>query len=544
MDACPKLLIGITLLSILTACAVPGWRTNHPSETPSPAAEPAASASPPSSSGKGVPAQTSAPASTTEAPTAKSTPAQGVVITPLREPQTSAPQQVPPIPSQDESAAPAPAQTEAASKSAPPPAVPAIQSEPTPAKAAAPAKPRTVVADRVPREFTLTVGRKDPSHPYYGRGHDIGFLVDGVQGKELVLTRGVTYTFHVDTNVQHDFYFSTSPYGRGAGTLTDGITGQYTYRGTVTFTPSASTPDVVYYECRNHAYMGGKIHIANAGDKVKVGGEQASAGTAKQIQVSAAEVKQKLSYAGMLMGSSPIMKRVMASGNAQAHGLMAQAQKQYKDAQAALGSGANAAAMEAVNESLRLFGAAAHLVPDPSEQIDYKSRYNDLYEQLRSFDKSYNKNLERGIKPKAGQGLDKAKFDVLVKEANGLADREQYEAATKRLERANEMLTAALGSLLQSQTVVYDKNFATPKEEYEYELARYESYLELIPLAIEQRRPSGQTVAMMDKLAARAKEVRDEGVKLADKGDHKQAILALQAATERLQQALRLAGVQ
>ncbi|MEJ2651898.1 MAG: hypothetical protein P8173_08925 [Gammaproteobacteria bacterium] len=542
MDASPKLLIGITLLSTLTACAVLRGPTDHSSETPTPAAEPAASVSQPSSSGKSVSPQTTA--SSTETPPAKSAAANGVVITPLREPQTSAPQQVPPIPSQEESAAPAPAQTEAASKSAPPPAAPASRSESPPAKAAAPAKPRTVVADRVPREFTLTVGRKDPSHPYYGRGHDIGFVVDGVQGKELVLTRGVTYTFHVDTNVQHDFYFSTSPYGRGAGTLTDGITGQYTYRGTVTFTPSASTPDVVYYECRNHAYMGGKIHIANAGDKVTVGGEQSSAGTPKQVQVSAAQVKQKISYAGMLMGSSPIMKRVAASGNVQAHGLMAQAQKHYKNAQTALGAGDNAAAMEAVNESLRLFSAAAHLVPDPSEQIDYKSRYNDLYEQLRSFDKSYNKNLERGIKPKAGQGLDKAKFDQLVKEANGLADREQYEAATKRLERANEMLTAALGSLLQSQTVVYDKNFATPKEEYEYELARYQSYLELIPLAIEQRRPSGQTVAMMDKLAARAKEVRDEGVKLADKGDHKQAILALQAATERLQRALRLAGVQ
>jgi hypothetical protein len=49
---------------------------------------------------------------------------------------------------------------------------------------------------------------------------------------------------------------------------------------------------------------------------------------------------------------------------------------------------------------------------------------------------------------------------------------------------------------------------------------------------------------MMDKLAARAKDIRDEGVGLAAKGDHKKAIMALQAATERLQQALRLAGVQ
>jgi len=63
-------------------------------------------------------------------------------------------------------------------------------------------------------------------------------------------------------------------------------------------------------------------------------------------------------------------------------------------------------------------------------------------------------------------------------------------------------------------------------------------------LAIEQRKPSEQTVGMMDVLVKRAKEIKNEAIVLAFKGDHKQAILALQAATERLQRALRMAGVQ
>ena len=48
----------------------------------------------------------------------------------------------------------------------------------------------------------------------------------------------------------------------------------------------------------------------------------------------------------------------------------------------------------------------------------------------------------------------------------------------------------------------------------------------------------------MNVLAKRAKEIKNEAVVLAFKGDHKQAILALQAATDRLRRALRLAGVQ
>ncbi len=532
MDASPKLLILIAVVAGLSACAIHvPWETTPAAPT---AADTAPAAPPPPAAATPSPAEKSAaPQTTTEKqPNAKES---GVVIMPLPAPDTSAPKKVPAVTAAPEGAASAAAE-------APSPTAPAV------AKAAAPAKAMTVVADRTPREFSLTVAQKNPSHPYYGRGHDVGFVVDGVQGKELVLTRGVTYIFHVDTNIRHDFYFSTSPYGRGVGTVTDGITGQYTYRGDVTFTPGASTPDVVYYECRNHAYMGGKIHIANPGDKVKIGGAEDRAspeiGKTKQPKVSAAQVKQKLNYAEMLMQSSPAMKRVDASNNAQAKGLAAHARRQIADSKAALGAGDNAAAMKAVDESLRLISDAAFLVPDPNEQIDYKSRYDDLSEQLRGFDKSYERNIKRGIKPKSGQGLDKAKFDNLVKEAAGFADRTKYKEAVKRLERANEMLTQALGQLLQSQTVVYDKNFATPKEEYEYELARYHSYVELIPLAVEQRKPSEQTVAMMDKLAARAKDIRDEGVGLAAKGDHKKAIMALQAATERLQQALRLAGVQ
>ena len=175
---------------------------------------------------------------------------------------------------------------------------------------------------------------------------------------------------------------------------------------------------------------------------------------------------------------------------------------------------------------------------------DYKARYGELSDQLQGFEKSYQKNLARGLKPKSGKELDQAEYDRLVKTAKVSAGQDSYQEAVKLLETANNMLTEALGALLESQTVVYDKNFATPKEEYEYELSRYDSYEELIPLAIEQRQPLEQTVKMMHDLAKRAKEVRDEGVALADKGDHKQAIMALQAATERLQQALRLAGVQ
>ncbi len=404
----------------------------------------------------------------------------------------------------------------------------------------------TVVADRTPRTFHLIAGTKDASHPYFGHGSDMGFVTDGVQGKELVLTRGVTYTFNLNTGVMHDFYFTTSPVGRGAGTLTEGITGQFIFKGDAMFTPSATTPEVAYYQCRNHAYMGGKIHIANAGDKVSLGGSPALPveGVPVARTYTADQIKQKLAFAEMLIGSSASAKRVAASNNTEAQTLITQAKDQLAAARTALGASDNHRAMESVNEALRLMNNATRLVPD-QQVVDYKSRYAALLEQIQGFETSHQRNVAQGMKPiKPGAELDKAKYGKLMSEAESLAAKGDHENAVKRLESANELITAALSAMLHEQTMVYDKSFASPKDEYEFELSRYRSYAELVPVAIEQRRPAPQTITLMDEQTNRAKEVYAEAVALAAKGDHKMAVMAMQAATERVQKALRLAGVQ
>lgn len=113
-------------------------------------------------------------------------------------------------------------------------------------------------------DFNVTSVNKDKTHPYFGQGDSMGFAVNGVQGKVLELVRGKTYTFNVDTGVMHDFYIAAKPVGWGKAAMTAGVQGNYTYKGVVTFTPNADTPDVVYYVCRNHKFMGGEIRIVNS----------------------------------------------------------------------------------------------------------------------------------------------------------------------------------------------------------------------------------------------------------------------------------------
>ena len=92
------------------------------------------------------------------------------------------------------------------------------------------------------------------------------YKIDTVAQKSLTLTAGTTYTFDIsDSTVSsHPFKLSTTADGTHAtptaGTeYTTGVTAGTT---TITFAPTASTPQTLYYYCGSHAGMGGTITIS------------------------------------------------------------------------------------------------------------------------------------------------------------------------------------------------------------------------------------------------------------------------------------------
>ncbi len=113
--------------------------------------------------------------------------------------------------------------------------------------------------------FSVIDDIKDSSHPYDGIGSSFGFVVDGVQGKELTLTRGITYTFNINSP-GHPLYITTDAAGgsgSGAGMISNGVNGNFTDVGILTFKPNGSHPALLYYNCDNHSNMGWKINIVN-----------------------------------------------------------------------------------------------------------------------------------------------------------------------------------------------------------------------------------------------------------------------------------------
>ena len=111
-------------------------------------------------------------------------------------------------------------------------------------------------------DYNITVQVKTSAHPLFGKGEPVGFVVDGVEGAPITLTRGKKVTFGVDAP-GHPFYLSTNVDGGPGfpGEITAGVTNSRVQTGLLTFTPGADTPSTIYYNCGVHLDMGGTITI-------------------------------------------------------------------------------------------------------------------------------------------------------------------------------------------------------------------------------------------------------------------------------------------
>ena len=103
--------------------------------------------------------------------------------------------------------------------------------------------------------YTVTTGSKTAAHRYNGTGSGSGYFIDGVEAPFLTLTPGKTYRFTNDNTGSHPLKFyleadKTTEY-------TTGVTFDNAYTEIVV---SDTTPQVLHYQCTNHAYMGNAVY--------------------------------------------------------------------------------------------------------------------------------------------------------------------------------------------------------------------------------------------------------------------------------------------
>jgi hypothetical protein len=89
------------------------------------------------------------------------------------------------------------------------------------------------------------------------------YSVNGQPDPRLTLIRGSTYTFAVNAP-GHPFFIKTTAGSGTANQFSDGVTGNGTTAGTLTFIVPQTAPSTLFYQCSVHAAMGAQIDVVNA----------------------------------------------------------------------------------------------------------------------------------------------------------------------------------------------------------------------------------------------------------------------------------------
>ena len=104
--------------------------------------------------------------------------------------------------------------------------------------------------------FTATAQTKSANHPYKNLGSGNGYIIDGVETPFLYLTEG-HYKFDYSGATSHPirFYFDaakTTQYAPSSHVSVDG--------NVITLKIDKDSPQILYYQCSSHGYMGWAIH--------------------------------------------------------------------------------------------------------------------------------------------------------------------------------------------------------------------------------------------------------------------------------------------
>lgn len=256
------------------------------------------------------------------------------------------------------------------------------------------------------------------------------------------------------------------------------------------------------------------------------------------VQPSPVEVQQKLQLLKMLLASSPALKQ---AGDEAARESAQLARTLYTRANDALEEKNLAWADAFANEALSVIEDASRL---SSTEANERSRYAEMLDDVRAFEATY-LDLHKGMSSAERQTHDAQieRTHPLVAQAQAMVRDGHYQGANAKLEQVHDIYVTAINSILESTTLIYDNQFNTPAEEFEYELARYQSYDELLPLAKEQYHPNEGILQLSDRYVKDSQVARDQARQQAAAGNHQVAIQTLQGATKRLQTALKTIGL-
>ncbi len=193
-------------------------------------------------------------------------------------------------------------------------------------------------------------------------------------------------------------------------------------------------------------------------------------------------------------------------------------------------------------EAIKTFTSAVRALPEEPEKVArFKTRYEDMRRGLERFTNAQKTNKERFLQEQNdAKEYSQTEVNNLLTQADVAAGEGHYEKAISHLKQAQSIVTASLQGLLNNKQLVIEFDVSTPEKEYLYELRRYHGYEDLVPVAIDVKKPSNMTRNTMLELDSKAKKMFEAASSKALNGDYPIAIRMMMDATNVIRQALKL----
>jgi len=217
-------------------------------------------------------------------------------------------------------------------------------------------------------------------------------------------------------------------------------------------------------------------------------------------------------------------------------GLFNQADNEFK-----IGNDEQAKALQ--NQSTKtMFKAIRLATPSSLNNNKLKADYDKRKESINTLSLAFNRIADEkemsDIKDKTNDQI-----KVLVNQSDKLLQDGKHINARTELDKAYQILKVSIESLRGGQTLVRSLNFATPAEEYEYELDRNHTHKMLIKILLDDKASSEYTQKKVEEFTSNAELFREKAEISALQKRYEDAIRHLESSTKELVRAIRSAGI-
>jgi hypothetical protein len=252
------------------------------------------------------------------------------------------------------------------------------------------------------------------------------------------------------------------------------------------------------------------------------------------------QVERRSRSVGTLIESSSAARQIESSGVAAARERRDTARLVYREAVVALGRDDLAGANRLLDQAAREMMTGARLAK-PEEVADAKNR-RDFDARLASaralLAAQQRIAQEKGASAETRRAIDSVAQQIA--EAEQLAAAGRVADARPLVDRAYLTARVSIESMRRGDTLVRSLQFASKREEFDYELDRNDTHRMLIQIVLADRRDAA---AAMQAFIDRSGTLRAEADARARAGDYADAVKLLEDSTRELVRAIRAGGL-